>query len=138
MGEFNFEEAYPEGHKFSIQLKVKDPKQVYNFMKYIKEDGELLCGCYLTHLGFVDVIANATKFADKIVDMAKEIVGIAEEYELTGKVTDEFQDGKDLVVAADEVLTDYIKNRFDEFVENQKDIPQEYIDIINEHFWELI
>lgn len=31
-----------------------------------------------------------------------------------------------------------IRLKFDIFTMNQKDIPQEYIDIINKHFWELI
>lgn len=35
-------------------------------------------------------------------------------------------------------ITQMIKTKFDEFAKNQKDIPQEYVDIINKNFWNLI
>lgn len=33
---------------------------------------------------------------------------------------------------------DFIHHKFSEFIENQKDILKEYIEIINKNFWELI
>ena len=32
----------------------------------------------------------------------------------------------------------FVKYKFDKFIKNQKDIPKEYVDIINKNFWDLI
>jgi hypothetical protein len=32
----------------------------------------------------------------------------------------------------------YLKEKFNKFVENQKDIPSEFVDIVNKEFWSLI
>jgi len=31
-----------------------------------------------------------------------------------------------------------LRDKFDKFIQNQKDIPKEYVDIINDHFWDMI
>ena len=36
------------------------------------------------------------------------------------------------------VLPQDIKEKFSNFISCQKDIPSEFVEIVNEHFWELI
>jgi hypothetical protein len=37
-----------------------------------------------------------------------------------------------------DVTIEQLRKKFDEFVANQKDIPQEFVDTVNKNFWNLI
>ncbi len=45
---------------------------------------------------------------------------------------------KESITFSEKDVIKYIKDKFDIFTANQKDVPSEYIDIINKNFWDLI
>lgn len=77
----------------------------------------------------IDINKTFTTKDDSDVQVKK--ISLCDDKEI--KLGDSVDDLNELAYSTNE-----IKDKFDDFIKNQKDIPQKYIDIINKHFWDLI